>query len=222
MRLPAFVHDINPKRKHTYLHIENDGTVIVKSPGISDAAVERLLIHKSAWIKKAQARMLAKKGHTDALLHACTLWLRGNAYPLHHRHHMQRKTYLRFENDSFTLYRYDDDETKAQRALTRFYTAILTEALPPLISHYSEAMGLFPARYRIRKTKRQWGSCSSSDILSFNSALAKVPQEALVYVVVHELAHIRHKNHSQAFWSLVQATLPDYKERQAILKEYLT
>ena len=72
----------------------------------------------------------------------------------------------------------------------------------------------------VRDQKTRWGSCSSKKNLNFNYRLAYMPQEILDYVVVHELAHLRHMDHSREFWACVERYLPDYRERRAWLKEH--
>ncbi len=72
----------------------------------------------------------------------------------------------------------------------------------------------------IRDQKTRWGSCSSSGTLSFNYRLIFAPPAILDYVVVHELCHLTHMNHSKDFWNMVESVLPDYKERRQWLKEH--
>lgn len=72
----------------------------------------------------------------------------------------------------------------------------------------------------VRNQKTRWGSCSQTGTLSFNYRLMMAPPEIIDYVIVHELCHLTHLNHSKAFWSLVESILPDYKERKLWLKEH--
>ncbi len=72
----------------------------------------------------------------------------------------------------------------------------------------------------IRDQKTRWGSCSSSGTLSFNYRLIFAPPAILDYVVVHELCHLTHMNHSRDFSNMVESVLPDYKERRQWLKEH--
>jgi len=88
----------------------------------------------------------------------------------------------------------------------------------PLIEKWSTIMIVSPTHIGFRYNKSRWGSCSWKNRLNFNTRLATMPPNFIEYVVVHELAHIRHKNHSQDFWAEVEKFLPDYKERQKLIK----
>ncbi len=106
-----------------------------------------------------------------------------------------------------------------EKALEAYYRKKAKEIIPPLVEQYAEQMQLFPTKVSFRKNKSRWGSCSARDRLTFNIFLMRTPIEFIEYVVVHELAHIMHKNHSQDFWKLVESYLPDYKTRRKIGKE---
>jgi len=84
----------------------------------------------------------------------------------------------------------------------------------PLVEKWSAIMMLTPTFVGFRKNRTRWGSCSGKDRLNFNTHLVTMHPDFVEYVVVHELAHIKHKNHSKDFWAEVEKYLPDYKERQ--------
>ncbi|MEA4894916.1 MAG: M48 family metallopeptidase [Oscillospiraceae bacterium] len=91
--------------------------------------------------------------------------------------------------------------------------------IPPLVERYAALMGLKPAGVKITKAERRFGSCSAKNRLCFSFRLMGYPKEAVEYVVVHELAHIVHRNHGKEFYALIESVLPDYKERDRLLKK---
>ena len=93
------------------------------------------------------------------------------------------------------------------------------EILPRRVQYFSERMGLVPTGIRITGAKTRFGSCSGKNSLNFSWRLMMYPMEAVDYVVVHELAHIRHKNHGKGFYQLIESYLPDYKIRRELLKD---
>ena len=91
--------------------------------------------------------------------------------------------------------------------------------LPPKVEKYAAVMGVAPTGVRITSAKTRFGSCSGKNSLSFSCLLLRYPEAAVDYVVVHELAHIRHHDHSAAFWAEVEKYLPDYRARRALLRQ---
>ena len=92
------------------------------------------------------------------------------------------------------------------------------EIIPPLVERYSKIMGLKPTSVKITSAKKRFGSCNGKNGICFSWRLMAYPIEAIEYVVVHELAHIKHHNHSAKFYTLIEKYMPDYKERQKLLK----
>ena len=93
------------------------------------------------------------------------------------------------------------------------------ELLPQKVAHYAAVMGLNPAGISITGARTRFGSCSPKNRLCFSWRLMTYPEAAIDYVVVHELAHMVHRNHGSAFHALVESILPDHKQRRALLKE---
>ncbi|MBU0925929.1 M48 family metallopeptidase [bacterium] len=102
-----------------------------------------------------------------------------------------------------------------------FYKNEIKKILPSKVEEFSKKMNLFPTSISYRKNKRTWGSCNHKNGLNFNILLMKFPIEIMEYVIVHELAHIKHKNHSRDFWSLVAIYCPNYKEVEKLFKRFL-
>ncbi len=92
------------------------------------------------------------------------------------------------------------------------------QVIPERVAYYAARMGLTPAGVRITGARTRFGSCSSQNRLCFSWRLMQYPPQAVDYVVVHELAHIRHHDHSPEFYALVARYMPDYRQRQALLR----
>ena len=107
------------------------------------------------------------------------------------------------------------EPTDAERAE---YIRQAKELLPQRVAFWSERMGLFPAQVRVTSARRRFGSCSSKGHVCFSWRLMQYPPEAIDYVVVHELAHLRYLNHGPEFYALVERYLPDYRARRAMLR----
>ncbi len=93
------------------------------------------------------------------------------------------------------------------------------QVIPGRVEVFAARMGVIPAGVKITSARKRFGSCSGKNGLCFSWRLMQYPPEAVDYVVVHELAHIRHHDHSAAFWAFVAETMPDYRARQALLRD---
>ena len=105
-------------------------------------------------------------------------------------------------------------------ALASFYASFAKTIMTERIRIFSDRMGLEPSAVRFRSQKTRWGSCSSQGRISLNWRLAIAALEVIDYVVVHELSHLKHYNHSAAFWRLVATQVPDYARLRGWLREH--
>jgi len=96
--------------------------------------------------------------------------------------------------------------------------AMAKEVLPAKTAYFANIMGLHPVSVKITSAQKRLGSCSGKNGICFSYRLMLCPEAAVDYVVVHELAHIKHKNHGKRFYSLIESIMPDYKQRNALLK----
>ena len=92
------------------------------------------------------------------------------------------------------------------------------QTIHALVDQWAPRIGVRPQRVQIRTMYNKWGSCSNRGNITFNRALCWLPLPLAEYVVVHELAHLRHMNHSPKFWALVSQYCPNYKQHAAWLK----
>ena len=135
---------------------------------------------------------------------------------------IQKMTKKSLNDDEFLLLgekkKYENYKIKK---IDTFYRGEIEKILPQKVDEFSKKMNLFPTSISYRKNKRTWGSCNYKNGLNFNILLMKFPIEVMEYVIVHELSHIKHKNHSKDFWNLVAVYCPNYKEVEKSFKKFL-
>lgn len=115
-------------------------------------------------------------------------------------------------NEARTAYDLTESDVEQLKALAK-------RILPQKVEYYAKIMGVKPKSVKITSAHSRFGSCSGDNAICFSYILMRYPEEAIDYVVVHELAHIRHHNHSRSFYAFVGKFLPDYKKREAMLRE---
>ncbi|MGB5822439.1 MAG: M48 family metallopeptidase [Proteocatella sp.] len=113
-------------------------------------------------------------------------------------------------------------ERKSQNELSESQIEILKEKakkiLPERARHYEGVMNVKHTGIKITSARTRWGSCSGKNSLCFSYRLMLLPMDIIDYIIVHELAHIRVKNHSKDFYEEILRYMPDYKEREIRLK----
>ncbi|GAH45651.1 unnamed protein product [marine sediment metagenome] len=112
----------------------------------------------------------------------------------------------------------EDRKEIIKDTLIKWYFIKSTKIIKQRITRYSKLLNLFPKKVIIKDQKKRWASCSSDGILRFNWRIAIAPISIVDYVVVHELCHLKIKNHSSDFWKLLSIAMPDYQNRRNWLK----
>jgi len=114
---------------------------------------------------------------------------------------------------------FDPNSSNHLRRLERILKRKLLNELEPAVERYARKLGVKVNRIAIRKQRSRWGSCSANGNLSFNLWLICLPRELIQYVMWHEVAHLKEKNHGRAFWNLVGSEF-NYREMKKRLSEY--
>ena len=105
-----------------------------------------------------------------------------------------------------------------EEKMTEKELEILKQIVQEKIPFYAEKIGEYPNKVRIKDLNYAWGSCSTKRNISINEKLAKHSEKEIEYVILHELCHLKHMNHSKQFWNLVEENMPDYKSIRKELK----
>jgi len=209
------------KRKKTIsLQVRTDGTILVSAPYRTPVGeIDKFLNQKKRWlnriIEERETRLKDIKPK-EYLTGELFLYL-GIQYTLRIADEMGESGSLTFSEGQFVLS--VNKVHQGRELFIEWYKKRSREYIEESVKRYSQALRLNPGGIRISNALCRWGSCSSDNNLSFSWRLIMAPCPVIDYVVVHELAHMREKNHSMRFWGLVAKTIPDYNKQRLWLKE---
>ena len=206
---------IRTRRKTIALEINADGELIVRAPFYaSEIQIMDFVRRKQDWIRDKTKQMHQRKENQPRLgiREGDTLYYLGQTYPVV----KSESTSGSFDGKVFSL---PQGKTTGEM-LTAWYHKQAVKIIKPRVEVYECKMHVKPAGIRITSARTRWGSCSYVNHINFSWHLVMCPLDVIDYVVVHELCHIWHKDHSKLFWASVAEYDPDYKEHRRWLREH--
>lgn len=210
MEIPSYTL-VRSRRRTVALQVERDGSVVVRAPlRMARRDIDAFLASKQVWLSRALEQVRAQAALTPALTvaeGASLPWL-DETLTLH----LESRRGARREGKLLLL-----PQNAPEQALEAWARREARVWLADRTARFAVDMGVSPSGIKITGARTRWGSCSGRNSLNFTWRLMLCPAAEADYVVVHELAHIRQKNHSPAFWALVEAVLPDWRERRRAL-----
>lgn len=206
---------IRSQRRSMALEVRPDGSLLVRAPlHTPDLLIRAFVESKAAWIKTHQAAARSRPSPSSAGFTAgARFWYLGTQYALRIDPHARAA--LSFQNE-FVLSA--AAQGNARIVFTRWYQQQARRLLGERVSRLAAQHGFTYKSIRITSAAARWGSCGANNSLNFAWRLVMAPPEVIDYVVVHELAHTRVKNHSRAFWEVVRAAMPDYAHHRQWLR----
>lgn len=207
---------VRSKRKTMAIYIKPDVTVEVRAPlRVAKTDIDKFVASKEKWIKD-KLRLVEEKSEKRAVFcldYGSTVLFRGKEYPI-----VEKLGNLAGFNDECFYLPPDLAGEQIKNTCIQIYKMLGKQVLTAKTGKFSQLMGVDSLAVKINSAKTRWGSCSSRKNINYSWRLVMAPDEVIDYVVVHELAHLREMNHSDRFWQIVAAILPDYQERQKKLK----
>ena len=209
-------HIIRSKRKTLSLSINENSDLVVRAPHrVSDDEIQKFISEKSAWIDNKQRLIKARlEDNLNQFSSAQCLYL-GSLYPLKIDNNNVEP--ISFNGRTFTVTNVNRD--RINLPLKNWYKKRFIEVALPRLSYFSDKHKLKVNQVRVKEQKTLWGSCSSKNNINLNYLLIMAPMKVIDYVIVHELVHTIHKNHSAKFWKKVETIMPNYKDARCWLKE---
>lgn len=208
---------IRSRRKTIALIVDPQGKLIVRAPlQATDTQIERIVYQKSSWIEKKKALMRSRQPPEQAerFREGREFYYLGQRYPLVVV--ARRKPLLKLKK-RFELARQALPD--AERVFENWYRAQARLVLFERTLRLAIQFGFQVQRLAITGARTRWGSCGVRGSLNFTWRLVMAPETVIDYVIVHELAHMRIRNHSKQFWDLVESMMPEYRQARAWLKQ---
>ncbi len=217
---------IKSKRKTIAISFDGDGNLIVKAPSwLGKREIEEFVSSKEGWIE-ATARRLeeARKKEKDSQLRLesgdelCYLGEKRTLTVL--REGSRRGKITSVLDRVIMRVPYEADRAFRRELLEKWYRREALTVLSEKALEFSESLGVEFKEIHIKDQKSRWGSCSSKGNLNFNWRILMAPEAVCDYVVIHELCHLVHMDHSPGFWGMVEGFCPRYRAHRKWLKEH--
>ncbi|MEB3260160.1 MAG: SprT family zinc-dependent metalloprotease [Cyanobacteriota bacterium] len=216
---------VRSPRRTAALHIVGSELQVRVPAQLGDDRVAALLQHKRPWIrsKVAQLQQLPPPPRQPELVSGESFPYLGRHYRLKVREGNAVGVCLCGGILRATVRPREQGDLRHARLclyLERWYRARALERLREKTDRYARQMGVTPAGMSVRAFRSRWGSCDNQGQLVFNWHIIKAPHPVVDYVVIHELAHLMHPNHSKAFWRLVEHHCPAFALHRTWLKDH--
>lgn len=225
-QIPEYILRRSARRRTIEIQVRPDSVRVLAPAQVSRARIDCFVAEKTDWINARQQALRLRvpaAGTEKPLDQGSELWWLG-----------QRLTLMLLPDRPKTWVRVSDDrlqlalsvrikkarEIAIAEQLECWYRAQASEYFHTRVSLWAGHMRLTPSAVRVRSYRRKWGCCNSRGVVSFNWLLMMAPVHIIDYVIVHELSHLQHMNHSAAFWSMVANYYPDYREAKAWLDHH--
>jgi len=213
---------VRVSRRARHLKIQvfpHGGVEIVVPPRTRSCDIETFVAAHREWIAATRAKFLQQRPAESALPETVELRALGIACGIEYRRVETARPAINDAGQTLQVQAPDLSPGTVWPLLRGWLKLRARAHLPRLALRVGAELGLNPRRVQVRLQRTRWGSCSARGTLSLNAALLLRPPEQMHYVLVHELCHLRHMNHSGRFWALVERHVPDYRALDRQLDE---
>jgi predicted metal-dependent hydrolase len=207
---------IRSNRRTIALQVTSDASLIVRAPKRAPIEMIQKFVHeKLAWILEKQriARQNYKPAVKKEFVNGEKFLYLGQWYKLSIVKEANKP--LIFDGKEFLLW--DKYLAEAHGRFVLWYRQQALAIISQRVKLYADSMGLKYSRLRITNAKKRWGSCNAKKALNFSWRLIMAPVEIIDYVAIHELVHLKERNHSKRYWQNVQLLFPEYKKAKSWL-----
>lgn len=211
------------ERQTTDIVIERNGLVTVRPPAhMTPEQVDETVFSKRMWIYRnlAEWRDLNATRVVREWVNGESFLYLGSSYRLLLVNEQDEP--LKLRDGRFQLLRSIIESSGREGAQQAFENFFRTKGVPRItarVAHFASRVGVTPGEVQVKDLGYRWASCLPNGDLQFHWKCLMAPLTVIDYVVVHELCHMRHRDHSDAFWNEVDKVLPNYRERKEWLRQ---
>ena len=205
---------IRSKRKTLSLTINENAELINRAPKrLSIEKIQDFINEKENWINRKK-RLIENQIKDVTSNHNKLLYL-GNLFPINVEQNASKELF--FTGEEFIANSIEPDSLSL--SIKKWYKNKFKEIALPRVAYFANKHNLMVNQVRIKNQKTMWGSCSSKNNINLNYLLLMAPMGVIDYVIVHELVHTIHRNHSTDFWDSVESIMPEFQEHKRWLKK---
>ncbi|MFA5038802.1 MAG: SprT family zinc-dependent metalloprotease [Candidatus Omnitrophota bacterium] len=218
--LPDIIAISSRKRKKTIsLTVKRSGHVFVRFPsGLDLKEVEQFIHSKKTWLRqKLEASRQKDPAPAPGFFEGKPVPFLGEHFHLRLAPDENKARNVAFTGKEFILPEKLKDTGRS--LFVSWYKEAAKDILTKTVRRFSETLKASPADIKVSLARKRWGSCSAGNTLNFSWRIAMLPQDIIDYIVVHEMAHLKQKNHGPLFWKTVASAIHDYKLRNEWLKD---
>jgi predicted metal-dependent hydrolase len=208
-----------PRTKTARLQVDDGAVSIVVPLELPQTRIKKILAEKNRWIKEKLYL------HQQAMPASSKEFVNGEAFA-----YLGRNYRLKIKTGAFapvklkqgrlvvTLPKQNRTPELIRTALVQWYQQQALIRFTEKVERYAKIIGVSPKKVSIKQFKSRWGSCTAKGEIQFHWKVILAPHKIVDYVVIHELCHLKHHDHSPAFWKSVERYMPDYLESKEWLK----
>lgn len=205
---------IRSKRKTLSLTINENAELIIRAPKrLSIEKIQDFINEKENWINRKK-RLIENQIKDVASNHNKLMYL-GVLFPINVEQNAAKEFF--FTGEEFIANSIEPDSLSL--SIKKWYKNKFKEIALPRVAYFANKHNLMVNQVRIKNQKTMWGSCSSKNNINLNYLLLMAPMGVIDYVIVHELVHTIHRNHSTDFWDSVESIMPEFQEHKRWLQK---
>lgn len=204
------------------IHIKPPGNILVFSPlNVPEHIIKERVRSKGGWVLKKllEVKHLDTEKFKKDFVDGEALLFLGKNYNLKIIENDRKIPKVFLRDGMFYLETSLFEVAELRKAMEKWYRKKADRIINDRVEIYLSKIGRRPRSAKVKEQKRRWGSCTARGDLYFNWRLVMAPPGIIDYIVVHEMSHLVHPNHSRRFWQKVESILPDYRKRRKWLKD---